>query len=419
MSRDCPFPALVHAPTLEPEGTAAHARRMLGQFLHLVLCFGLVLSLGCEGSTEQPAAKQAPAAGASEATSAQNQEKTASKFEADLVEASHSPEKGASDDNSLPGYPSFADLVEASRPAVINIFTKTRRRVRQPQNPFVPFAPRERVSESLGSGFLIDPNGLALTNHHVIQNATEIEVRLLDDRRFRATIVGQDPKTDVALIQLEGASDLPYLKMADSKNLRVGDWVIAIGNPLGLTSTVTAGIASATGRRDVPLNGEMVYQDFIQTDASINPGNSGGPLLDIKGRVVGINTAISSEGQGIGFAIPINMVQEILPQLKETGKVKRSWLGIYVDEVPGALSKQLALAPGGALIKGVVPKGPADLAKLREGDVIIKLDGTSINDASHLTWVAGHLGIGKVVDVELQRGNQRMMTRMKLGALPD
>jgi serine protease Do len=182
---------------------------------------------------------------------------------------------------------------------------------------------------------------------------------------------------------------------------------------------VTAGIASATGRRDVPLNGEMVYQDFIQTDASINPGNSGGPLLDIKGRVVGINTAISSEGQGIGFAIPINMVQEILPQLKETGKVKRSWLGIYVDEVPGALSKQLALAPGGALIKGVVPKGPADLAKLREGDVIIKLDGTSINDASHLTWVAGHLGIGKVVDVELQRGNQRMMTRMKLGALPD
>jgi S1-C subfamily serine protease len=408
MSRDCPFPSLVHARRNKT------ATWLLGLCLSLTLA--IPFSLGCEGSASKPQ-ETANAEKSTQPKSTQPPKASETRIEADLIEASHI--KNARDDNSLPGYPSFADLVEASRPAVINIFTKTRRRAQQPRNPFVPFAPRERVSESLGSGFLIDPNGLALTNNHVIQNATEIEVRLLDDRRFRATIVGQDPKTDVALIQLEGASDLPFLKMADSKNLRVGEWVIAIGNPLGLTSTVTAGIASATGRRDVPLGGEMVYQDFIQTDASINPGNSGGPLLDIKGQVVGINTAISSEGQGIGFAIPINMVQEILPQLKESGKVKRSWLGIYVDEVPGGLSKQLALAPGGALIKGVVPKGPADLAKLRKGDVILKLDGTSINDASHLTWVAGHLGIGKVVDVELQRGNQRMMTRMKLGALPD
>ena len=387
--------------------------RLAGLFL-LALAF---INLGCEAKATKQDAANAPAA------VADKQEASATKKDGaagpDLIEVSHSPTNGAQDDKSLPGYPSFADLVDASRPAVINIFTKTRRKVRTAPNPFVPFAPRERVSESLGSGFLIDPSGLALTNHHVIQHATEIEVRLLDERRYKATIVGQDPKTDVALIQLEGAEDLPYLEMADSESLRVGDWVIAIGNPLGLTSTVTAGIASATGRRDVPLNGELVYQDFIQTDASINPGNSGGPLLDIKGQVVGINTAISAEGQGIGFAIPMNMVQEILPQLKEDGKVKRSWLGIYVDEVPKALSKQLSLPRGGALIKGVVPKGPADLAKLKKGDVVLKLDGTSINDASHLTWVAGHLGIGKVVDVELQRGNQRMMTRLKIGALPD
>ncbi len=314
---------------------------------------------------------------------------------------------------------SFADLVEQARPAVINIYTRTRVKGRK-LSPLLPFAPPDRVGESLGSGFIIDPSGLALTNHHVIENATDIEVRLLDDRRFKAKVVGDDPKTDTALIKLEGVDNLPYLEMADSDAMRVGDWVVAIGNPLGLTSTVTAGIVSAVGRRNVPLGGELRYKDFIQTDASINPGNSGGALLNMSGEVVGINTAISAEAQGIGFAIPMNMVKEILDQLKNNGRVKRSWLGIYVDDVPAALRAQVGLPDRvGALVMDVVPGGPADRAKLRKGDVIVKLDGEEVSDAAALSWVAGNKGIGKTVTVELMRGNQRMATKLRLGALPD
>ena len=314
---------------------------------------------------------------------------------------------------------SFADLVEQARPAVINIYTRTRVKGRK-LSPLLPFAPPDRVGESLGSGFIIDPSGLALTNHHVIDNATDIEVRLLDDRRFKATVVGDDPKTDTALIKIEGVDNLPYLEMADSDAMRVGDWVVAIGNPLGLTSTVTAGIVSAVGRRNVPLGGELRYKDFIQTDASINPGNSGGALLNMSGEVVGINTAISAEAQGIGFAIPMNMVKEILDQLKNNGRVKRSWLGIYVDDIPAALRAQVGLPDRvGALVMDVVPGGPADRAKLRKGDVIVKLDGDEVSDAAALSWVAGNKGIGKTVTVELMRGNQRMATKLRLGALPD
>lgn len=317
--------------------------------------------------------------------------------------------------------PSFAPLVERARPAVINIYTKTKLKARQQQrsSPFMPFVPRERMAESLGSGFIISHTGLALTNHHVIQNATDIEVRLLDNRRFKAKIVGQDPKTDVALLQIQGAQKLPHLAMANSDDLKVGEWLVAIGNPLGLTSTVTAGIASAVGRRNVPLSGEMMYQDFIQTDASINPGNSGGPLLNTRGEVVGINTAVSAQGQGIGFAIPSNMVMQILPQLKAHGKVRRSWLGIYVAEVPIALKKQLKIKGGGALIKNVVRGGPAEMAKLKPGDVIVKFDNQPVNDASKLSWMASMKGIGKKVPVEFYRGTQRMGTHLKLGALPN
>ena len=315
-------------------------------------------------------------------------------------------------------YPDFADLVERARPAVINIYTKTRQRVRS-GSPFFPNVPRERVSESLGSGFIIAESGLALTNYHVIQGASDIEVRLLDERRFRARVIGQDPQTDTALVQIEHEGEaLPYLELADSDALRVGEWVIAIGNPLGLTSTVTAGITSATGRRHVPLGGELLYQDFIQTDASINPGNSGGPLLNVDGEVVGINTAISAEAQGIGFAIPVNMVKELLPQLK-LGKVERSWLGVDIDEVPEALHRELDLERGGALIKRVVRGGPAEIARLEAGDVITAFDGEAVRDADHLAWLAGHKGVGVRVVIDLKRGNQPMKTRLELGALPD
>lgn len=313
----------------------------------------------------------------------------------------------------------FAELVEQARPSVINIYTKTQKQRAAQPNSLAPLVPQERLAESLGSGFIMDETGLALTNYHVIRNATDIEVRLLDNRKFKATIVGVDPKTDVALISIQGAQGLPWLKMADSDSLKVGQWALAIGNPLGLTSTVTAGIISAVGRKDVPLSGEMMYQDFIQTDASINPGNSGGPLLDMEGRVVGINTAVSAQGQGIGFAIPINMVRQLLPQLKEHGQVRRSWLGIYVEEVPEALQKELGIGPGGALVMRVVPKGPADLAKLQPGDVIVKFDQQPVPDASKLSWMASLKGIGNTVPIELYRGKQRLGTHLKLGSLPD
>ncbi|MEM1350186.1 MAG: trypsin-like peptidase domain-containing protein, partial [Myxococcota bacterium] len=294
----------------------------------------------------------------------------------------------------------FADLVERSRPAVINIYTRVRRKNPRRSNPFMPFAPRERLQESLGSGFLIDPNGLALTNHHVIDGATDIEVRLLDERVFKAKIVGDDPKTDVALIQLlEVTKPLPSLPLGDSEKLRVGEWLVAIGNPLGLTSTVTAGIASATGRKNVPLGAQMRYQDFIQTDASINPGNSGGPILNTRGEVMGINTAVNAEAQGIGFAIPINMVKDILGQLKDKGRVERSWLGVFIDDVPPKMRRVIKMAKGGALVRKVVPGGPAELARLASGDVILALGDEQVDDAAHLTWLAGHMEIGKVIDV--------------------
>ena len=315
------------------------------------------------------------------------------------------------------GLPNFAPLVERARPAVVNIYTDSR--TGRKASPLVPFAPKDRVSQSLGSGFIISPDGLVLTNYHVIRKASDIEVRLLDNRRFKAKVVGKDPKTDVALLQLEGASDLPMLELAASKELRIGEWLIAIGNPLGLTSTVTAGIASATGRRNVPMSGDMMYQDFIQTDASINPGNSGGPLINSQGHVVGINTAVSAEGQGIGFAIPSDMVKQILPQLQQTGRVQRSWLGIYVAEVPQTLRKKLGIRAGGALVRRVVDKGPAKRAKLKSGDVIVKFDDQPIEDSSRLSWMASMKGVGKKVPIEFYRGTQRMGTHLVLGTLPD
>lgn len=315
------------------------------------------------------------------------------------------------------GLPNFAPLVERARPAVVNIYTTSRTKLKT--SPLVPFAPKDRVAQSLGSGFIISESGLVLTNYHVVQKATDIEVRLLDNQRFKAKVVGQDPKTDVALLQLQGAKNLPSLELAASKDLKIGEWLIAIGNPLGLTSTVTAGIASATGRRNVPLSGDMMYQDFIQTDASINPGNSGGPLINSRGRVVGINTAVSAEGQGIGFAIPSDMVQQILPQLQKNGRVERSWLGIYVAEVPELVRTKLGIRAGGALVRRVVNNGPAKRAKLQSGDIIVKFDGKSIEDSSRLSWMASMKGVGKKVPLEFYRGTQRMGTYIVLGTLPD
>jgi len=312
-------------------------------------------------------------------------------------------------------------MVERTRPAVVNIFTKTKvQSNRYFKTPGGKLIPKERLADSLGSGFLIDAQGFVLTNYHVIKGATKIEVRLLDNRRFRAQVVGEDPKTDVALLKLDGAKDLPVLKLGDSSALRVGDWVVAIGNPLGLTSTVTAGIASATGRKDIPLSGDMRYQDFIQTDASINPGNSGGPLVDVKGNVVGINTAVTATAQGIGFAIPVNMVKKMMPRLKEGGRIKHAWLGIYVDEVPNGLRKQIGLTEsGGALVKGIVKGGPAHRGQLLPGDVILALGSETVEDDDQLAWIAGNLRAGDSVPVKVKRGSETLTLSVTMGTLPD
>ncbi|MBA2663677.1 MAG: trypsin-like peptidase domain-containing protein [Bradymonadaceae bacterium] len=320
-------------------------------------------------------------------------------------------------------FPDFADVVERAHPAVVNIYTRTTVVTRPSRAPslFHPdLVPRERVQQSLGSGFLIAADGLVLTNEHVIRNANEIAVRLLDERWFHAEVVGKDPKTDIALLRLREADDLPFLELGDSDGLRVGSWVIAIGNPLGLTSTVTVGIASAVGRRALPVGGELHYQDFIQTDASINPGNSGGPLLDIRGKVIGINTAVIAGGQGLGFSIPINMVRDILPSLQAEGRVRRSWLGIYVGDVPQRLREAIGLgAPGGALVTRVVVGGPADRAGMRAGDVVLRIDQKDVADASRLTWIAANLGIGRTVPVEIRRGDEAVNVELTLAALPE
>ncbi len=324
-------------------------------------------------------------------------------------------------ESALPVFPDFADLVEQARPAVVNIYTRTTVATRFPPGFHPNLVPRERVQQSLGSGFIIQPTGLVLTNEHVVRNASEIAVRLLDERWFHAVVVGTDPKTDVALLQLTDARDLPFLELGDSDKLRVGNWVIAIGNPLGLTSTVTVGITSAVGRKSLPIGGgELLYQDFIQTDASINPGNSGGPLLNMQGQVVGINTAVIASGQGLGFSIPINMVRDILPSLQNEGRVRRSWLGLYVGDVPAALRNELNLTtPGGALITRVVDGGPAANAGIQAGDIIQKVDGQPVESSARLTWLAANLGIGRSVPVDIRRGDESVQLRLTLGALPE
>jgi S1-C subfamily serine protease len=303
----------------------------------------------------------------------------------------------------------------------VNIYTSktlpSRRYIKVPGGGLIP---GQRRAESLGSGFIIEPNGLILTNWHVVSKAESIDIRLFDESRFEASVVGYDPKTDVALLQATGAEGLPHLEFADSDTFRVGDWVVAIGNPLGLTSTVTAGIISATGRKSLPMGGDMMYQDFIQTDASINPGNSGGPLLNLDGKVVGINTAVHAEGQGLGFAIPINMVREIMPRLKAGGRVERSWLGIYIDPVPAALRKQLELPKqGGVLVTRVVRGGPAQKAGLKPGDIVLTIDQTDVAGPDELAWMAGNVGVGKQIVLRVNRAGQMADLNVTLGALPE
>ena len=312
---------------------------------------------------------------------------------------------------------SFADTVEKTRPAVVNIYTQTLVKTKRYRFYGGGLIPEKRRSQSLGSGFLISKDGYVLTNNHVVDKATKIEVRLFDERVFVAKVIGTDSRTDIALLKLDAKEDLPFLTFENGDTLRVGDWVIAIGNPLGLTSTVTAGIVSAEGRKNSTGNA-LGFQDFIQTDASINPGNSGGPLLALSGKIVGMNTAINPEGQGLGFAIPTKMILEILPRLKKGGALRRSSLGIIAGEVPEALGRRVRLRKeGGALVRKVEKGGPSDRAGLRPGDIILSLGGKQIRSRRDLAWKAGNIGIGKRTTIVFQRTTSIRKTSITMGVL--
>lgn len=314
--------------------------------------------------------------------------------------------------------PSLAPMLENVTPAVVNIATEGR--VKQQMNPLfadpffrrffpnIPNQPTERKTSSLGSGVIVDAKrGLVLTNNHVIANAVQITVTLRDGRHLDAEVVGTDPETDVAVIKIP-PEGLTALKMADSENLRVGDFVVAIGNPFGLGQTVTSGIISALSRSGLGIEG---YEDFIQTDASINPGNSGGALVNLKGELVGINTAIFSQSGGnigIGFAIPINLALQIMEQLIETGEVKRGFLGVSMQDINPALAEAFGLKQkGGAIVSKVLEGSPADKAGLKAGDIIMSTDGKQIRNAADLRNRIGLLPVGEKIKFKILRdGNE-------------
>ena len=326
---------------------------------------------------------------------------------------------------SLPGVdsqgsklPTLAPMLKRAMPAVVNIATSGRIKVQQSplfNDPFfrrffdMPQQPRERKTSSLGSGVIVDAQkGYIITNNHVIDKADEINVTLNDGRAYKAKLIGTDPETDVAVIQIE-AKELTALTFSDSDKLDVGDFAIAIGNPFGLGQTVTSGIVSALGRSGLGIEG---YEDFIQTDASINPGNSGGALVNLNGELIGINTAIFSRSGGnigIGFAIPINMAKDVMHQLVQHGEVKRGSLGAQAQDLTPDLAQAFNLknGHGGAVITQVQPKSAADKAGLKAGDIVIELNGKPVRDAFDVRNFIGVLRIGQKVEMVVLRENKR------------
>ncbi|MCK9460372.1 MAG: DegQ family serine endoprotease [Proteobacteria bacterium] len=323
---------------------------------------------------------------------------------------------------------SFAPLVEKVAPAVVNIQTKTKVNLPGlsdpggffefffgPRGRGGPMQPRERTQQAAGSGFIIEKDGLVVTNHHVVDGATEIEVQLADERRFDAELVGSDERTDLALLRLRGAKGLPTVEFGDSDRLRVGDHVVAIGNPFGLDHTVTAGIVSAKER----VIGAGPYDAFIQTDASINPGNSGGPLFNLEGQVVGINTAIVPQGQGIGFAIPSSLAEELLVSLRSGGKVVRGWLGLVFQPLDEALAKAFGVERDkGALVADVTAGSPAEKAGILVGDVIVEVDGKALESARRLPALVAKLKPGTKAPVTIVRQGKRKKIDVEIGEMP-
>jgi serine protease Do len=325
--------------------------------------------------------------------------------------------------------PAFADLAERVSPAVVNIKVTAVEKTDLPDGffgedfPFpgsrksIPQQPREFRRQGSGSGFIIRKDGLILTNNHVVANAQEITVTLSDKQQYKAKILGRDPKTDLAVIKIDAKTALPSAILGNSDELRVGDWVMAIGNPFGLANTVTSGIVSAKGR----AIGAGPYDDFIQTDASINPGNSGGPLFNMAGEVVGINTAIFSQSGGnigIGFAIPVNLVKNLVPELETKGSVTRGWLGVSVQPVTPDLARSFNLdKEQGALVGDVTAQGPAEKAGIKRGDVIVSYDGKKIHETASLPALVAATPVGKTISIEVMRDGKTQSVNVTIARL--
>ena len=326
--------------------------------------------------------------------------------------------------------PEFTELAATAGRAVVNISTVKMVRAQEGLKRFIPKTPqgspfedffdqfdqffgkkyqKPRKERSLGSGFIISRDGYIVTNNHVVDGADEIKVKLMEngkrEKAYIAELIGTDSETDLALLKIKARRSLPYLSFGDSDRLKVGEWVMAIGNPFGLDHTVTAGIISAKGR----VIGAGPYDNFLQTDASINPGNSGGPLLNLRGKVVGINSAIVASGQGIGFAIPSNMAKNVIGQLKEYKKVRRGLLGVIVQGMDDNTARALGLRENrGALVASTTPGGPADRAGIKAGDVVLAVDGYTIEDFGDLTRKIGHLMPGDTVNLTVWRKGKRI-----------
>ncbi|MCS7215548.1 MAG: DegQ family serine endoprotease [Thermodesulfovibrio sp.] len=320
---------------------------------------------------------------------------------------------------------SFAEIVKAVSPSVVNI--STTRTVQSPPTledlfellpPFGNSHGKRWKEMSMGSGVIVSSDGYLLTNYHVVEQAEDIKVTLFDRRTFKANVIGADPKTDLAVIKIN-AKDLPVAPWGDSDRLQVGDFVLAIGNPYGLTHTVTMGIISATGRADV---GIADYEDFIQTDAAINPGNSGGPLVNIKGEIIGINTAIFSRTggyQGIGFAVPSNMARIIKDSLIKKGRVIRGWVGIMVQDLTAELAEKFGLKePTGVIVTDVTKQSPAYRAGLRRGDIILEYDGKVISESAILKNLVAQSKIGSVVNLKIFRDGEIYKISVTIAQLP-
>ena len=350
---------------------------------------------------------------------------------------------GNSESRTSTSLPDFVNLAKKFKPIVVNISTTQASEGRGSQefaNPFgggeddpfnefwkrffggpAPRGPQQRQRSSLGSGFIIDADGSILTNNHVVENASKILVKLPgDEQDYEAKVIGRDAKTDIAVIKIDAKGKLSAANFGDSDNLEVGEWVMAIGNPFGLDGSVTSGIVSAKGRHNIT---QGPYDNFIQTDASINPGNSGGPLINLRGEVIGINTAIFSRSGGnigIGFAIPINLVKELLPQLRGKGKVTRGYLGVLIQKVTPEIAESLSMDKGyGALVANVSKDGPAEKAGVKVGDVIIEFDGNAVKESGDLPIIVARTPVEKKVRMKVLRDKKELVLNVAVGELKD